>query len=248
MGEGAAVQMNEVDGTPNKTNIGANAILAVSLAVSKAGAAARESPLLLLLLLLLLFMLLLLLLLLHCCLRVLVIRLLDVRAGGVPLYKHFADMAGVKKVPALLAPAARAFALLAWAACACHLSSSLLAMYVRCTCMAPHVDVSPHAPQSIVLKGFSLGDWAAAVRDAGALDERYQRRLARRQPPRHAGVHDRCVAQAVLERHVPLLPHLALAALAHVLLSCLARPLLRSAAPAMHVRAEKRAYIHAFDP
>ena len=32
----------QVDGTPNKTNIGANAILAVSLAVSKAGAAARE--------------------------------------------------------------------------------------------------------------------------------------------------------------------------------------------------------------
>ena len=26
--------MNEVDGTPNKTNIGANAILAVSMAVS----------------------------------------------------------------------------------------------------------------------------------------------------------------------------------------------------------------------
>ena len=50
-------QMNEVDGTPNKTNIGANAILAVSLAVSKAGAAAK----------------------------------------GVPLYKHFADMCGVKK-------------------------------------------------------------------------------------------------------------------------------------------------------
>ena len=32
----------QADGTPNKTNIGANAILAVSLAVSKAGAAARE--------------------------------------------------------------------------------------------------------------------------------------------------------------------------------------------------------------
>jgi hypothetical protein len=28
------IQMNEVDGTPNKTNIGANAILAVSMAVS----------------------------------------------------------------------------------------------------------------------------------------------------------------------------------------------------------------------
>jgi enolase len=34
-----------VDGTPNKTNIGANAILAVSMAVSKAGAAARGVPL-----------------------------------------------------------------------------------------------------------------------------------------------------------------------------------------------------------
>jgi len=47
----------EVDGTPNKTNMGANAILAVSMAAAKAGAAAK----------------------------------------GVPLYKHFADMAGVKK-------------------------------------------------------------------------------------------------------------------------------------------------------
>jgi len=55
--EGIDKKMNEVDGTPNKTNIGANAILAVSMAVSKAGAAAR----------------------------------------GVPLYKHFADMCGVKK-------------------------------------------------------------------------------------------------------------------------------------------------------
>ena len=33
--------ITQVDGTPNKTNIGANAILAVSMAVSKAGAAAR---------------------------------------------------------------------------------------------------------------------------------------------------------------------------------------------------------------
>merc|ERR1719478_1946464 len=55
--EGIDKKMNEVDGTPNKTNIGANAILAVSMAVSKAGAAAR----------------------------------------GVPLYKHYADMVGVKK-------------------------------------------------------------------------------------------------------------------------------------------------------
>ncbi|EKX31943.1 hypothetical protein GUITHDRAFT_82684 [Guillardia theta CCMP2712] len=50
-------KMIEVDGTPNKTNLGANAILAVSLAVAKAGAAQK----------------------------------------GIPLYQHFADMAGVKK-------------------------------------------------------------------------------------------------------------------------------------------------------
>ncbi len=33
--------MNILDGTPNKTNLGANAILGVSLAVSKAGAAVK---------------------------------------------------------------------------------------------------------------------------------------------------------------------------------------------------------------
>jgi enolase len=44
----------KVDGTPNKTNLGANAILGASLALSKAGAGAR----------------------------------------GIPLYKHFADLAG----------------------------------------------------------------------------------------------------------------------------------------------------------
>lgn len=46
--------MIKIDGTPNKANMGANAILGVSLAVAKAGAAAK----------------------------------------GVPLYKHFADLAG----------------------------------------------------------------------------------------------------------------------------------------------------------
>jgi len=46
--------MNELDGTPNKGVLGANAILGVSLAVAKAGAAAK----------------------------------------GVPLYRHFADLAG----------------------------------------------------------------------------------------------------------------------------------------------------------
>jgi enolase len=46
--------MNELDGTPNKGNLGANAILGVSLAAAKAGAAAK----------------------------------------GVPLYRHFADLAG----------------------------------------------------------------------------------------------------------------------------------------------------------
>lgn len=47
-------KMLEIDGTPNKANMGANAILGVSLAVSKAGAGAR----------------------------------------GVPLYRHYADLAG----------------------------------------------------------------------------------------------------------------------------------------------------------
>eukprot|EP00536_Pseudo-nitzschia_multiseries_P019520 jgi/Psemu1/232703/e_gw1.5268.4.1 len=46
--------MLDIDGTPNKANMGANAILGVSLAVSKAGAAAKN----------------------------------------VPLYKHYADLAG----------------------------------------------------------------------------------------------------------------------------------------------------------
>jgi enolase len=46
--------MIKLDGTPNKANLGANAILGVSLAVSKAGAAAKN----------------------------------------VPLYKHYADLAG----------------------------------------------------------------------------------------------------------------------------------------------------------
>lgn len=46
--------MNEIDGTPNKGKVGANAVLGISLAASKAGAAAK----------------------------------------GVPLYRHFADLAG----------------------------------------------------------------------------------------------------------------------------------------------------------
>merc|ERR1719454_2346494 len=50
--------MNELDGTPNKGTFGANAILGVSLAASKAGAAAK----------------------------------------GVPLYRHFADLAGNDKL------------------------------------------------------------------------------------------------------------------------------------------------------
>jgi enolase len=48
--------MLSLDGTPNKTNMGANAILGVSLAIARAGAAKR----------------------------------------GVPLYQHFADLAGNK--------------------------------------------------------------------------------------------------------------------------------------------------------
>ena len=50
--------MIELDGTPNKANMGANAILGVSLAVAKAGAAAKK----------------------------------------VPLYRHFADLAGNTEV------------------------------------------------------------------------------------------------------------------------------------------------------
>ena len=50
--------MCEIDGTPNKSSLGANAILAVSIAVAKAGAAASK----------------------------------------VPLYRHFANLAGRDKV------------------------------------------------------------------------------------------------------------------------------------------------------
>lgn len=50
--------MNELDGTPNKGVLGANAILGVSLAAAKAGAAAK----------------------------------------GIPLYRHFANLAGNEKV------------------------------------------------------------------------------------------------------------------------------------------------------
>ena len=52
--EGIDAKMIELDGTDNKSNLGANAILGVSLAVSKAGAGAK----------------------------------------GVPLYQHYADLAG----------------------------------------------------------------------------------------------------------------------------------------------------------
>ena len=55
----------ELDGTPNKANLGANAILGVSLAVAKAGAGEK----------------------------------------GVPLYVHFADIAGAKKPFVLPVPA-----------------------------------------------------------------------------------------------------------------------------------------------
>lgn len=43
--EGIDKMMIQLDGTPNKANMGANAILGVSLAVSKAGAAAKKVPL-----------------------------------------------------------------------------------------------------------------------------------------------------------------------------------------------------------
>jgi enolase len=51
-------KMNEIDGTSNKAKLGANAILGVSLAAAKGGAAAK----------------------------------------GVPLYRHFADLAGNKEL------------------------------------------------------------------------------------------------------------------------------------------------------
>ncbi|CAM9740046.1 unnamed protein product [Chrysoparadoxa australica] len=57
--------MLELDGTPNKTKLGANAILGVSLALAKAGAAAK----------------------------------------GVPLYQHFADLAGNDKPFVMPVPA-----------------------------------------------------------------------------------------------------------------------------------------------
>ena len=37
--------LNKLDGTPNKSNLGANAILGVSLAIAKAGAAEKGVPL-----------------------------------------------------------------------------------------------------------------------------------------------------------------------------------------------------------
>jgi len=43
--EGLDALMNQLDGTPNKGNLGANAILGASLAISKAGAGAKKIPL-----------------------------------------------------------------------------------------------------------------------------------------------------------------------------------------------------------
>lgn len=43
--EGIDAKMIELDGTPNKGNLGANAILGASLAVSKAGAGSKAVPL-----------------------------------------------------------------------------------------------------------------------------------------------------------------------------------------------------------
>merc|ERR1711893_497269 len=56
--KGIDEMMLKLDGTDNKTNLGANAILGVSMAVCKAGAAHK----------------------------------------GVPLYRHIADLAGMKEV------------------------------------------------------------------------------------------------------------------------------------------------------
>lgn len=43
--EGLDGLMLNLDGTPNKANLGANSILGASLAISKAGAAAKKVPL-----------------------------------------------------------------------------------------------------------------------------------------------------------------------------------------------------------
>jgi len=59
--EGIDAKMIELDGTANKGNLGANAILGASLAASKAGAGAK----------------------------------------GVPLYQHYADLAGNSDVRVL---------------------------------------------------------------------------------------------------------------------------------------------------
>ena len=75
--------LNELDGTTNKTKLGANAILGVSLAIAKAGAAEKVSkgspP------------------------RASLWRLIFVRQG-VPLYAHVSDLSGTKKPYVLPVP------------------------------------------------------------------------------------------------------------------------------------------------
>lgn len=77
--------MNKLDGTKNKTKLGANAILGVSLAVAKAGAAkkVRRHQLLIL------------------------VRFGTDRSAlpkNVPLYAHISDLAGTKKPYVLPVP------------------------------------------------------------------------------------------------------------------------------------------------
>ena len=69
--------LNKLDGTSNKTNLGANAILGVSLAVAKAGAAEKA-----------------------CCKFSPSCQNVNADNGtpkGVPLYAHISDLAGTKK-------------------------------------------------------------------------------------------------------------------------------------------------------
>lgn len=74
--------LNKLDGTPNKTKLGANAILGVSLAVAKAGAAEKV-----------------------CHHQTSLNQFLATNAlQGIPLYAHVAELAGTKKPYVLPVP------------------------------------------------------------------------------------------------------------------------------------------------
>ena len=76
--------LNKLDGTKNKTNLGANAILGVSLGIAKAGAAEKVRS---------------------CRLWPLLLILLgNDFEQGIPLYAHVSDLAGTKKPYVLPVP------------------------------------------------------------------------------------------------------------------------------------------------